>query len=90
MNQDTVIELVVQAMTVALKVSAPILLVGLLVGVLISIVQAVTQVQEQTLSFIPKIAAMGLVLVLLGPWMLNEMLGWVSELYLGIPTIIGT
>ena len=90
MDQDTVIELVVQAMGVALKVSAPILLVGLFVGIAISIVQAVTQVQEQTLTFIPKIAAMALVLVLLGPWMLNQMLAWVSELYLGIPTTIGS
>jgi flagellar biosynthesis protein FliQ len=89
-NQDTVIELVIEAITVALEVSAPILLVGLFVGIVISIIQAVTQVQEMTLTFIPKIAAMAVVLVVLGPWMLNKMVSWVSELYLGIPTIIGT
>lgn len=90
MDQDTVIELVVQAITIAVKISAPVLLVGLFVGVAVSIVQAVTQVQEMTLTFIPKIAAMAAVLVFLGPWMLNQMLVWVSELYLGIPTLVGT
>jgi flagellar biosynthesis protein FliQ len=89
MDQDTAIQLIVGAVTVAMKVAAPILLVGLCVGLVVSILQAVTQIQEQTLTFIPKIAAMAAVLVVLGPWMLNQMLVWVSELYAGIPTLIG-
>ena len=89
MTEDTAIELIVSAMTVAMKVAAPILLVGLAVGLVVSIVQAVTQVQEQTLTFIPKIAAMAGVLVLLGPWMLNQMLLWIAELYAGIPNYVG-
>jgi flagellar biosynthesis protein FliQ len=88
-TQDTAIELIVSAVTIAMKVAAPILLVGLVVGLVVSVVQAVTQVQEQTLSFIPKIAAMAGVLVVLGPWMLNQMLVWVSELWQGIPGYIG-
>ncbi len=89
MTQDTAIELVVQSVTVAMKVAAPILLVGLVVGLVISVVQAVTQVQEQTLTFIPKIAAMAGVLVVLGPWMLNQMLVWVGELWQAIPSYVG-
>ena len=89
MTQDTAIELIVQSVTIAMKVAAPILLVGLVVGLVVSVVQAVTQVQEQTLSFIPKIAAMAGVLVVLGPWMLNQMLVWVSELWSAIPSYVG-
>ena len=55
MNQDTVVSIVTQAMEVGLKISLPILLVGLIVGLVISVFQAVTQIQEQTLSFIPKV-----------------------------------
>lgn len=89
MTEDTAIQLIVSAVTVAMKVAAPILLVGLAVGLVVSIVQAVTQVQEQTLTFIPKIAAMAGVLVVLGPWMLNQMLIWITELYSGIPSYVG-
>jgi flagellar biosynthesis protein FliQ len=89
MSQDTVIQLVVSAMTVALKISLPILLVALGVGLIISVFQAVTQIQEMTLSFIPKILALGAVLVVAGPWMLNQMLAWTAELYASIPDLIG-
>jgi flagellar biosynthetic protein FliQ len=89
MSQDTVIQLVVSAMTVALKISLPILLVALGVGLIISVFQAVTQIQEMTLSFIPKILALGAVLVVAGPWMLNQMMAWTAELYASIPDLIG-
>jgi flagellar biosynthesis protein FliQ len=89
MTQDTVIQLVVSAMTVALKISLPILLVALGVGLVISVFQAVTQIQEMTLSFIPKILALGAVLLIAGPWMLNQMLAWTAELYTSIPDLIG-
>jgi flagellar biosynthesis protein FliQ len=89
MDTDTVVTLSTQAMSLALKISLPLLGVGLIVGVLISIVQAVTSIQEQTLSFIPKVLAMAAVLVIGGPWMLNQMLTYTSELWMSIPDMVG-
>jgi flagellar biosynthetic protein FliQ len=89
MNQDTVVNLATQAMDLALKVAGPLLLVGLVVGVLVSLFQAVTQIQEQSLSFIPKIVGVAAVIVLLGPWMLNQLVSYAQNLYLSIPQMIG-
>jgi flagellar biosynthesis protein FliQ len=89
MDQDVVVSLATQAMSLALKLSLPLLGVGLVVGVIISIIQAVTQVQEQTLSFIPKVLAMAAVLVIGGPWMLNQLLSYTSELWTSIPNMVG-
>jgi flagellar biosynthetic protein FliQ len=89
MDSDTVVTLATQAMSLALKISIPLLGVGLVVGVLISIVQAVTSIQEQTLSFIPKVLAMAAVLVIGGPWMLNQLLSYTSELWMSIPNMVG-
>ena len=88
MNQDVVINVGMQAMQLAFKVSMPLLLVGLVVGLLVSVFQAVTQIQEQTLTFIPKIVAMGVVLVVAGPWMLSEVVTYTEQLYSSIPTMI--
>jgi flagellar biosynthetic protein FliQ len=90
MNQDTVVSIVTQAMEVGLKVSLPILLVGLVVGLVISVFQAVTQIQEQTLSFIPKVIGLVVVIVVAGPWMLGQVLTWTQELYGSIPNLVGT
>lgn len=89
MDQDVVISLATQAMSLALKISLPLLGVGLIVGVVISIIQAVTSIQEQTLAFIPKVVAMAVVLVVGGPWMLNQLLSYTSELWLSIPDMVG-
>jgi flagellar biosynthetic protein FliQ len=89
MNQDVVINIAVQAMEVGLKVSLPILLSGLLIGLIVSIFQAVTQIQEQSLSFIPKIFGLVAVIIVMGPWMLNQLLAWTRELYGSIPTLVG-
>ena len=89
MSQDQVISLCVSAMEVAMKIALPMLLVGLVVGLLVSIFQAVTQIQEQTLSFIPKIAGLAVVLVVAGPWMLGQLLSWTEELYGQIPKLVG-
>ncbi|MFN8132467.1 MAG: flagellar biosynthesis protein FliQ [Solirubrobacteraceae bacterium] len=89
MDQDSVMNLSSQAMEIAFKVALPILLVGLVVGLVISIFQAVTQIQEMTLSFIPKILAMGAVLIIAGPWMLNQMLDYTAELWTSIPQWVG-
>ena len=90
MNQDVVINLVMQAVTLAFKVAMPILLSGLVVGLLVSIFQAVTQIQEMTLTFIPKILVMIVVLVIGGPWMLNQITGYTQELWAAIPNYVGS
>jgi flagellar biosynthesis protein FliQ len=87
-NQDVVISIGMEAMQLAFKVAMPLLLVGLAVGLVISVFQAVTQIQEQTLTFIPKIVAMGVVLVVAGPWMLSEIITYTQQLYSSIPTMI--
>jgi flagellar biosynthesis protein FliQ len=89
MSEDQVVSICVSTMEVALKVAMPILLVGLIVGLLVSIFQAATQIQEQTLSFIPKIAGLAVVLVVAGPWMLGQLLTWTEELYGQIPKLVG-
>jgi flagellar biosynthetic protein FliQ len=88
MDQDTVINLGTQAMTLALEVAGPILLLGLVIGLTVSLFQAVTQLQEQALSFIPKIVGLALLLLLLGPWMLDKLVNYVINLYMSIPTLI--
>lgn len=89
MNQDVVINLAMQAMEVAFKVSIPLLAVGLVLGLAVSVFQAVTQIQEQTLTFIPKVVGMGVVLVIAGPWMLGEVVNYTQRLYSSIPTLVG-
>ena len=88
MNQDTVTHLSMDAMMLTLKVSAPFLLAGLVVGLVVSIFQAATQIQEQTLTFIPKILVTGLVVAVGGPWMLNEMIGYTRALFESIPSLV--
>jgi flagellar biosynthetic protein FliQ len=90
MDQDVVISLATQALSLTMKVALPLLLAGLLVGLIVSVFQAVTQIQEQTLTFIPKILVTAAVLVIGGPWMLNQLMGYASELWLSIPQMIGT
>jgi flagellar biosynthetic protein FliQ len=89
MNQDTVVSLATQAMTLALKVAGPMLLVGLVIGLLVSIFQAVTQIQEQSLTFIPKVVGVAVLIVLLGPWMLDQLVSYAQNLYTSIPQMIG-
>jgi flagellar biosynthesis protein FliQ len=90
MDQDTVVTLASQAMSLAFKVAGPLLLVGLVVGLLVSIFQAVTQIQEQSLTLIPKIVGVAVVVVLLGPWMLDQLVSYTTNLYTAIPTMVGS
>jgi flagellar biosynthetic protein FliQ len=76
------------AVTLAFKVAMPILLAGLVVGLLVSIFQAVTQIQEMTLTFIPKILVTIAVVIVAGPWMLNQITGYTEQLWQGIPAIV--
>ena len=89
MNPDTVNSLATQALTVTLEVSMPFLLAGLVVGLIVSVFQAVTSIQEQTLSFIPKILVTGAVMAIAGPWMLSQLLNYTQQLYLSIPSMVG-
>jgi flagellar biosynthetic protein FliQ len=89
MDQDTVVNLTTQAMDLAMKVGGPLLLAGLVVGLIVSVFQAVTQIQEQSLSFIPKIVVTAVVLIVAGPWMLNQLLTYTEDLFRSIPTLAG-
>lgn len=88
MRDQTVIEIGLQAILVATKLAAPILLVALVLGFAISLFQSVTQIQEATLSFVPKMIGIAVVLVLAGNWMLHELVGFTIELYSRIPAIL--
>jgi len=88
MNQDTAINVATQAMTLAMEVGGPLLLVGLVIGLLVSIFQAVTQIQEQSLSFIPKIIGVAVLLVVLGPWMLHQLVSYTQNLFQSIPSMV--
>jgi flagellar biosynthesis protein FliQ len=90
MNQDTVVNLASQAMSLALKVAGPLLLVGLVLGLLVSVFQAVTQIQEQSLTLIPKIVGVAVVVVVLGPWMLGQLVSYTTNLYTAIPSLVGS
>ena len=89
MDQDTVISLSTQALALTLKLALPLLLVGLVIGLAVSVFQAVTQIQEQTLAFIPKVLALAGVLMIGGPWMLGQLLGYTTDLWSSIPNLVG-
>lgn len=88
MEDTTVIEIGLAALTVAAKLSAPMLLSALVVGFMISLFQSVTQIQEVTLSFVPKSIAVGVALVLSGKWMLAEMTAFTTTLWERIPVFV--
>ncbi|MBG0568320.1 flagellar biosynthesis protein FliQ [Actinoplanes aureus] len=89
MTDTMVIELGLQAMSVAAKLSAPVLLTALAVGFAISLFQSVTQIQEATLSFVPKAVAIGAALLLTGNWMLREMMTFTTQLFEKLPALLG-
>ena len=89
MNEDVVINLAMDAMSLAMKVALPLLLAGLVVGLIVSVFQAVTQIQEQTLTFIPKILATVAVLIVGGPWMLDQLVAYTADLWGSIPELSG-
>ena len=89
MTPELVMNIGRQAIEMTMILSGPLLLAALIVGLIISIFQAATQINEQTLSFIPKLLAMFLVLILAGPWMLQMMVDYIRRLFESIPQIIG-
>jgi flagellar biosynthetic protein FliQ len=86
-NTQAVMSMSYQAMKIALALSAPLLLTILAIGLIVSIFQAATQINEMTLSFIPKLLGMCAVLVLLGPWLANTMIDYIRELFQSIPQL---
>ena len=89
MNQDVVVSLTMDAITVAMKIAVPMLMAGLVVGLIVSVFQAVTQIQEQTLAFIPKVIALVAVIALFGPWMLGQIETYTTALWASIPQMVG-
>ena len=82
MNELVIMTIVKKALITGVTVGGPILIISLVVGLIISIFQATTQIQEQTLTFVPKLIAIILVLVLGGPWMLNKLVMLTNELFI--------
>ena len=89
MTPTAVVELGRQAVEVTLMVSAPLFLAALVTGLIISIFQAATQINEMTLTFVPKVVAIFLTLVLAGPWMITMITDFMRRLFTSIPTMIG-
>jgi len=89
MTQDTVLTLIRQGIEIGLLAAGPLLLVSLVAGLVVSIFQAATQINEMTLTFIPKLVAEFLIIIALGPWMLRVLVDYVVRLYNSIPTLIG-
>ncbi len=89
MTPDTISLIAQETVLVAIKLIAPILLSSLVVGLIISMFQAATSINEQTLTFIPKLATIIIVLIILGPWMLQVIIDFFQDLMLQIPTLIG-
>ena len=89
MTPESVITIGQQALEVTILVSAPLLLAALAVGLLVSVFQAATQINEMTLSFIPKLLVMFVVLVVAGPWMLNLLMDYTRRLFSSIAGLVG-
>ena len=89
MTPESVMTIGRTAMEVCLMVAAPMLLVALIIGLVVSIFQAATQINEATLSFIPKLVGIFLALIVAGPWMLAVMLDYMRSVFTGIPQLVG-
>ncbi len=89
MNYEFVLGFARQALEIMLLVSLPVLLVSMIIGLVISVFQSVTQIQEMTITFVPKIVVTFLALLLFGPWMLSRMVGYLREVILSIPHMVG-
>lgn len=86
MTENQILLIAKEAIGTAIMICGPILAVSLLIGLIVSVFQAMTQIQEQTLSFIPKLVGIALVLIILGPWMLNVITGFTINLFTDLAT----
>lgn len=90
MNDTSIFEITNQALKVTAYLGGPMLLGALITGILVSLFQAVTQINEQTLTFIPKMLVIGAALVIFGPWMLDVITSFTKDLIIGIPQMIAS
>lgn len=88
MSEHFVLSVGKEAVMTALKIAAPVLIVSMIVGLIVSIFQAVTQIQEQTLTFVPKLLAIIVVMIVLGPWMLNTLTQFIQNMLGSITYIV--
>jgi flagellar biosynthetic protein FliQ len=88
MSPETVMSLGQQALKLTLFLAAPLLLTALVIGLIVGLFQAATQIQEMTLSFIPKLIAMGMVFLIAGPWMLHIWMDFTRRLIMDLPVLI--
>ncbi len=89
MTPESVMTLGQQAIELTLMLAAPLLLSALVIGLVVSVFQAATQINEQTLSFIPKLVGIFLMLIFMGPWMVSMMVDFIQRLYGNIPWLVG-
>ena len=89
MTPETVLTIGTRALEITLMLAAPLLLVALAAGLLVGVFQAATQINEMTLSFIPKLMAMAMAIAIAGPWMIRLIVGYTRELIESIPGLIG-
>ena len=88
MTDTTVTQIAIQSILLATKLAGPVLLVSLLIGLGVGLVQSATQIQEQTLTFVPKLVGIALVIVLAGNWMLSQVISFTQNLFDMVPTLI--
>lgn len=88
MTPDTIMSMTHVALRIALYMAGPTLLASLIIGLTVSIFQAATQVNEMTLTFIPKLLGVAIVLIILGPWLMTTMVDYIQSLLLGIPDLV--
>jgi flagellar biosynthetic protein FliQ len=89
MTPETIMTIGQRSLEVTIMLAAPLLLAALLIGLLVGVFQAATQINEMTLSFIPKLIGMAVTIVVAGPWMLKLIVGYTRELFESIPGLIG-
>jgi flagellar biosynthesis protein FliQ len=89
MDANAVLDIGLQGLIIAAKLSAPVLVTALVVGFAVSLVQSITQIQEVTLSFVPKVVAIGFALLVTGHWMISEMVSFTHQMFDKIPALLG-
>jgi flagellar biosynthetic protein FliQ len=88
MTEAQVIQIAAQAMLTGAKIAAPIMLAAMAVGLVVSLLQSVTQIQEQTLTFVPKVLTVSLVILVSGHWMIGTLVGYVHTLFSSVPALL--
>jgi flagellar biosynthetic protein FliQ len=89
MDANAVLDIGLQGLIISAKLSAPVLITALVVGFAVSLLQSITQIQEVTLSFVPKAVAVGVALLVTGHWMISEMVSFTNQMFDKIPSLLG-